>query len=110
MYAKKYNNLGSFCCQIFSLKIVFFLSTAAKCLHALGQRRLTPWGHIFELFGNFNISILLVFFIFVPYWLITNLQSFPLQRFPSFRIAYFIFWTSIFVIFQWIIHACVSMW
>lgn len=32
------------------------------------------------------------------------------QRFPFFRIAYFILLTGIFVIFQWIIHACVSMW
>ncbi|OAY34512.1 uncharacterized protein LOC110627894 isoform X2 [Manihot esculenta] len=31
-------------------------------------------------------------------------------RFPTFRIAYFILWTCIFVIFQWIIHACISMW
>ncbi|XP_065875680.1 uncharacterized protein [Euphorbia lathyris] len=31
-------------------------------------------------------------------------------RFPVFRIAYFILWTSVFVVFQWIIHACVSMW
>lgn len=32
-----------------------------------------------------------------------------LQRFPFFRIAYFVLWTCTFVIFQWIIHACVSM-
>ncbi|XP_052205911.1 uncharacterized protein LOC127810449 [Diospyros lotus] len=31
-------------------------------------------------------------------------------RFPFFRIAYFILWTAVFVIFQWILHACVSMW
>ncbi|KAL2547015.1 uncharacterized protein Fot_16248 [Forsythia ovata] len=31
-------------------------------------------------------------------------------RFPFFRIAYFVLWTCVFVIFQWIIHACVSMW
>ncbi|XP_043707786.1 uncharacterized protein LOC122657087 isoform X1 [Telopea speciosissima] len=31
-------------------------------------------------------------------------------RFPWFRIAYFVLWTGTFVIFQWIIHACVSMW
>ncbi|XP_010100433.2 uncharacterized protein LOC21410353 [Morus notabilis] len=31
-------------------------------------------------------------------------------RFPLFRAAYFVLWTGIFVIFQWIIHACVSMW
>lgn len=30
--------------------------------------------------------------------------------FPFFRIGYFILWTVIFVIFQWIIHACVSLW
>ncbi|CBI28563.3 unnamed protein product, partial [Vitis vinifera] len=32
------------------------------------------------------------------------------MRFPLFRIAYFVLWTSVFVIFQWIIHACKSMW
>lgn len=31
-------------------------------------------------------------------------------RFPLFRIAYFVLWTGVFVIFQWIIHACISMW
>ncbi|XP_050371838.1 uncharacterized protein LOC126789823 [Argentina anserina] len=31
-------------------------------------------------------------------------------RFPMFRISYFVLWTGIFVIFQWIIHACKNMW
>ncbi|XP_028787139.1 uncharacterized protein LOC114743112 [Neltuma alba] len=31
-------------------------------------------------------------------------------RFPMFRFAYFVLWTTIFVVFQWIIHACVSIW
>ncbi|KAL1189829.1 hypothetical protein V5N11_008847 [Cardamine amara subsp. amara] len=31
-------------------------------------------------------------------------------RFPLFRIAYFVVWTGIFVLFQWIVHACVSFW
>ncbi|XP_074334837.1 uncharacterized protein LOC141672185 isoform X3 [Apium graveolens] len=31
-------------------------------------------------------------------------------RFPFFRIAYFVQFTCIFVIVQWSIHACVSMW
>ncbi|XP_057519500.1 uncharacterized protein LOC130800150 [Amaranthus tricolor] len=31
-------------------------------------------------------------------------------RFPWFRIAYFILWTSFFVIFQWVLHACISIW
>ncbi|KAK8946792.1 hypothetical protein KSP39_PZI006452 [Platanthera zijinensis] len=30
-------------------------------------------------------------------------------RFPWFRAAYFLLWTSIYVIFQWILHACVSI-
>ncbi|WCJ21027.1 hypothetical protein M5689_003217 [Euphorbia peplus] len=30
--------------------------------------------------------------------------------FPWFRISYFILWTGVFVIFQWIRHACVTTW
>ncbi|KAB5521085.1 hypothetical protein DKX38_025404 [Salix brachista] len=30
--------------------------------------------------------------------------------FPWFRVSYFILWTGFFVIFQWIVHACVSIW
>lgn len=30
------------------------------------------------------------------------------MRFPLFRIAYFILWTSVYVVVQWIAHACVS--
>ncbi|CAM8957042.1 unnamed protein product [Rhodiola kirilowii] len=32
------------------------------------------------------------------------------MRFPFFRIAYFVTWTSTFVVVQWIVHACVSIW
>ncbi|XP_010037552.2 uncharacterized protein LOC104426255 isoform X1 [Eucalyptus grandis] len=31
-------------------------------------------------------------------------------RFPLFRIAYFFLWTTIYVIFQWVIHACFTIW
>ncbi|XP_076907993.1 uncharacterized protein LOC143564677 [Bidens hawaiensis] len=31
-------------------------------------------------------------------------------RFPFYRLAYFGLWTCAFVIFQWIVHACVSFW
>lgn len=31
-------------------------------------------------------------------------------RFPWFRIAYFLLWTATYVIFQWVVHACISMW
>ncbi|XP_039047425.1 uncharacterized protein LOC120187902 [Hibiscus syriacus] len=30
--------------------------------------------------------------------------------FPWFRISYFVLWTGAFVIFHWILHACVSIW
>ncbi|KAJ7014078.1 hypothetical protein NC653_003639 [Populus alba x Populus x berolinensis] len=30
--------------------------------------------------------------------------------FPWFRVSYFVLWTGFFVIFQWIVHACVSIW
>ncbi|OMO80141.1 hypothetical protein COLO4_24213 [Corchorus olitorius] len=32
------------------------------------------------------------------------------MRFPLFRMAYFVLWTGTFVVFQWIIHACVNLW
>ncbi|XP_058737307.1 uncharacterized protein LOC131609593 isoform X1 [Vicia villosa] len=32
------------------------------------------------------------------------------MRFPVFRFAYFVLWTATFVIIQWIIHACVTVW
>ncbi|CAA0826708.1 Unknown protein [Striga hermonthica] len=31
-------------------------------------------------------------------------------RFPWFRIGYFFLWTSTYVLFQWVVHACVSIW
>ncbi|XP_020585997.1 uncharacterized protein LOC110028477 isoform X2 [Phalaenopsis equestris] len=31
-------------------------------------------------------------------------------QFSSFRIAYFLLWTSIYVIFQWVFHICKSIW
>ncbi|XP_038999501.1 uncharacterized protein LOC120125073 [Hibiscus syriacus] len=30
--------------------------------------------------------------------------------FPFFRIGYFVLWTGTFVVFQWIIHACINLW
>ncbi|XP_009801653.1 uncharacterized protein LOC107818110 [Nicotiana tabacum] len=31
-------------------------------------------------------------------------------RFPWFRIGYFFLWTTVYVIFQWAVHACISIW
>lgn len=33
-----------------------------------------------------------------------------MQRFPWFRISYFVLLTGVYVIFEWIVHASVSMW
>ncbi|KAG6477912.1 uncharacterized protein LOC122018706 [Zingiber officinale] len=30
--------------------------------------------------------------------------------FPWFRIAYFLLWTAVYVLFQWVIHACINIW
>ncbi|KAG5598727.1 hypothetical protein H5410_030097 [Solanum commersonii] len=30
--------------------------------------------------------------------------------FPWFRMCYFVIWTGVYVIFQWIVHACESIW
>uniref|UniRef100_A0A1D1Z4W7 Ig lambda chain V-VII region MOT n=1 Tax=Anthurium amnicola TaxID=1678845 RepID=A0A1D1Z4W7_9ARAE len=32
------------------------------------------------------------------------------MRFPWFRISYFFLWTTVYVIFQWVIHACIPIW
>uniref|UniRef100_A0A1D1YS05 Signal recognition particle SEC65 subunit n=1 Tax=Anthurium amnicola TaxID=1678845 RepID=A0A1D1YS05_9ARAE len=31
-------------------------------------------------------------------------------RFPWFRISYFLLWTVVYVIFQWVLHACIPIW
>ncbi|MQM13121.1 hypothetical protein Taro_046043 [Colocasia esculenta] len=31
-------------------------------------------------------------------------------RFPWYRISYFVLWTGVYVIFQWVIHACIPIW
>lgn len=31
-------------------------------------------------------------------------------RFPWFRIGYFFLWTAVYVLFQWVLHACVWIW
>jgi hypothetical protein len=32
------------------------------------------------------------------------------QPFPWFRMGYFCLWTVTYVIFQWIVHACINLW
>ncbi|XP_048596441.1 uncharacterized protein LOC125575413 [Brassica napus] len=49
-------------------------------------------------------------FWFIIYPFLTS-KEFNLDFwFPLFRISYFVLWTGVFVILQWIVHACVSFW
>ncbi|KAF8399675.1 hypothetical protein HHK36_015546 [Tetracentron sinense] len=95
------------------------------------------WGYVFQVLFQMNAGAVMLtdcvfWLIIVPFLTIKdfNLNFFKADnydafnqccfllgdtalnclRFPWFRIAYFILWTSIFVIFQWIVHACVSIW
>ncbi|CAN0923973.1 hypothetical protein LINGRAHAP2_LOCUS33876 [Linum grandiflorum] len=94
-----------------------------------------PWGYIFQIIfqtcaGAVVLTDSVFWFILYPFLMAADFKLdfinicmhsvnviFLLgdtilngMRFPMFRIAYFILWTSVFVVFQWIIHAVVSMW
>lgn len=93
------------------------------------------WGYVFQILFQMNAGAVMLtdcvfWFIIVPFleirdynlnFLIVNMHTtnavFLLVdtalnslRFPWFRIAYFYMWTSAYVVFQWILHACVSLW
>ncbi|KAK6123500.1 hypothetical protein DH2020_042764 [Rehmannia glutinosa] len=90
---------------------------------------------IFQLFFKMNAGAVMLtdtvfWFILVPFlaikdynlnFLIINMHSINAVfllgetalnslRFPWFRIGYFFLWTAVYVLFQWIVHACVSIW
>ncbi|CAK9182762.1 unnamed protein product [Ilex paraguariensis] len=94
-----------------------------------------PWGYAFQIIfqmcaGAVILTDCVFWFVIYPFltdddykldFLIVGMHSMNAVflfgdvilnclRFPFFRIAYFVLWTCTFVIFQWIIHACVSMW
>nr|XP_027122400.1 uncharacterized protein LOC113739392 isoform X1 [Coffea arabica] len=93
------------------------------------------WGYVFQIIFQMNAGAVLLtdcvfWFIIVPFlaikdyrlnFLIINMHSINAVfllgetalnclRFPWFRIAYFVLWTVVYVIFQWIVHACISLW
>ncbi|GAB2223729.1 hypothetical protein Droror1_Dr00004469 [Drosera rotundifolia] len=95
------------------------------------------WGYAFQIIFQINAGAVLLtdcvfWFIIVPF-LTTTTRNYGLNffmvnmhsvnivfllgdtvlnslRFPWFRIAYFFLWTTFYVIFQWILHACISIW
>uniref|UniRef100_A0A5B7AFK8 Uncharacterized protein n=1 Tax=Davidia involucrata TaxID=16924 RepID=A0A5B7AFK8_DAVIN len=93
------------------------------------------WGYVFHIIFQMNAGAVVLtdcifWFVIVPFlaikdynlnFLIINMHTINAVflfvdtalnclRFPWFRIAYFFFWTAIYVISQWIVHACVSLW
>lgn len=106
---------------VISLTVYLFLSscnefplhsTADDCQYAFNQCCFPPWRGIVELHGKFGSLFIIMAFLLIisPLMIYKNSIVSSFQRFPLFRIAYFVLWTGIFVIFQWILHACKSMW
>ncbi|KAL1365540.1 hypothetical protein HN51_013564 [Arachis hypogaea] len=59
---------------------------------------------------DYNLDIFMFFMHSINVVFLLGDTTLNCMRFPKFRFAYFMLWTCIFVIFQWILHACVSMW
>ncbi|KMZ69450.1 hypothetical protein ZOSMA_214G00380 [Zostera marina] len=93
------------------------------------------WGYLFQIIFQINagavvLTDLIFWVIFVPFLEMkqynVNLLMIVMHsvnavfllgdvainslRFPVFRIAYFLLWTGIYVLFQWIVHAFISFW
>ncbi|XP_062006536.1 uncharacterized protein LOC133723670 [Rosa rugosa] len=59
---------------------------------------------------NYNLSLLTVTMHSVNAVLLLGDAMLNCLQVPFVRISLFVLWTGAFVIFQWIIHACVSIW
>ncbi|KAL3824847.1 hypothetical protein ACJIZ3_020876 [Penstemon smallii] len=93
------------------------------------------WGYVFQVIFQMNagavvLTDIVFWFIIVPFLAIKdynlNLLIITMHsinavfllgdtalnclRFPWFRIGYFFLWTAVYVVFQWLVHACVSLW
>ncbi|KAL2515325.1 hypothetical protein Fot_29296 [Forsythia ovata] len=93
------------------------------------------WGYIFQIIFQMNAGAVILtdtvfWLIIVPFlaikdynlnFLIINMHSINAVfligdtalnclRFPWFRIGYFFLWTSVYVVVQWIVHACIPLW
>lgn len=126
--------------QIDSERGDYLASNAAKSTlstHQLDRARPIAgfWGYLLQIIYQMNAGAVVLtdcvfWFILAPFlttknynfnFFIINMHTINLffmlgdtalncLRFPWFRIAYFILWTSFYVIFQWLLHACISIW
>ncbi|KAI7758436.1 hypothetical protein M8C21_001274 [Ambrosia artemisiifolia] len=59
---------------------------------------------------DYNLNFLIINMHSINAVLLVGDTALNSLRFPWFRIAYFILWTCVFVVFQWIVHACIALW
>ncbi|XP_024047246.1 uncharacterized protein LOC18050877 [Citrus clementina] len=73
---------------------------------------LVYWGVIFPFLTleEYKLNLMTVNMHAINAFFLLGDTALNSMQFPWFRISYFILWTSIFVIFQWILHASVSIW
>ncbi|KAJ3694280.1 hypothetical protein LUZ60_009760 [Juncus effusus] len=108
-----------------------------NCVHEMNYTRKIAgfWGYLFQIIYQTNAGAVMItdcvfWLVILPFramqdydldWMLVGMHSVNVVfligdialnslRFPWFRIAYFLLFTGIFVIFQWIVHASVSMW
>ncbi|OWM71524.1 hypothetical protein CDL15_Pgr005711 [Punica granatum] len=63
------------------------------------------FSHLFEVIFQMTVNVHTLNFA-----LLLGDTALNCLRVPWYRISYFILWTSAFVIFQWVLHACFSVW
>ncbi|KAK3033521.1 hypothetical protein RJ639_032750 [Escallonia herrerae] len=93
------------------------------------------WGYLFQIIFQMNAGAVMLtdcvfWFVMVPFleikdydlnfWIVAMHSinavfllgdtALNCLRFPWFRIAYFFLWTAVYVVTEWIVHACVSLW
>ncbi|WOH05255.1 hypothetical protein DCAR_0624669 [Daucus carota subsp. sativus] len=59
---------------------------------------------------DYHLNVLLISMHSVNVVFLLGEAALNCLRFPCFRIAYFFLWTTVYVIFQWILHSALSTW